>query len=523
MRPLDLAIIVIYLAAMPAIGVYVGRKQKSAADYFVGERSLPWPAVMLSVVATETSTLTVISTPGLVFGNGFLFLQLAFGYIIGRTIAAFVLLPRYFQGRMVSAYGYLGKRFGSGLQGTASLTFVITRLLAEGVRLFAGAIPIKVILAHYNVHVDYWVIVVVLTALTLIYAYVGGIKAVVWVDVIQLTLYLGGAAVAAIVLLGKLPGDWAGQASADGKFMLVDFGKNLLTSPYAFVTAILGGAALSMASHGADQLIAQRLMATRSLRDGQKALIGSGILVTVQFALFLLVGSMLWVFYGRQSVAQLGMQSPDDVFSRFIIDDLPVGVSGLLIAGVLASTMGALASALNALSTSTVADLYQRFTKRPPEDSKLLQHGRMWTLIWAVVFALFASLFSTTKNSVIELGLAITGYTYGALLGAFLLGLLIKKARQVDAIIAFVTTVVVMAFVILGVKFSAASGSIIGIDFSKAAGDKVALAYPWYTLLGVVITLVVGGLLSLRHKTPDPLAAESEKAPEPEPEPVVAK
>lgn len=515
MRPLDLAIIVLYLAAMPAIGVFVGRKQKSAADYFIGERSLPWPAVMLSVVATETSTLTVISTPGLVFGNGFLFLQLAFGYIIGRTIGAFVLLPRYFQGNLVSAYAYLGKRFGKGLQGTASLTFVITRLLAEGVRLFAGAIPIKVILTHYNLHLDYWMIVVALTALTLIYAYIGGIKAVVWVDVLQLSLYLGGAAVAAIVLLDKLPGDWAGQASADGKFMLVDFSKNLLTSPYAFLTAILGGAALSMASHGADQLIAQRLMATKSLRDGQKALIGSGILVTVQFSLFLLVGSMLWVFNGRKSVAQLGMQSPDDVFSRFIIDDLPVGVSGLLIAGVLASTMGALASALNALSTSTVADLYQRFTKRAPEDSRLLKHGRMWTLIWAVVFALFASLFSTTKNSVIELGLAITGYTYGALLGAFLLGLLIKKARQVDAIIAFVVTVVVMAFVILGVKFSAKAGTIVGIDFSRAAGDRVALAYPWYTLLGVVITLIVGGLLSVRHTTPDPLAAESEKAPEP--------
>ncbi len=509
MRGVDLAIIVVYLAAMPLIGVLVGRKQRSAADYFVGERSLPWGAVMLSVVATETSTLTVISTPGLVFGNAFLFLQLAFGYIIGRTIAAFVLLPRYFKGNLVSAYAFLGKRFGSGLQGTASVTFVITRLLAEGVRLFAGAIPIKVILGHYNIHLAYWVIVVILTALTLIYAYIGGIKAVVWVDVIQLTLYLGGAAVAAIVLLNKLPGDWMSQASDDGKFMLVDFTKNLLTSPYAFVTAVLGGAALSMASHGADQLIAQRLMATRSLRDGQKALIGSGIIVTIQFALFLLVGAMLWVFNGRKSVAQLGLQSPDDVFSRFIIDDLPVGVSGLLIAGVLASTMGALASALNALSTSTVADLYQRFTKRSPEDSKLLQHGRMWTLIWAVVFALFASLFSTTKNSVIELGLAITGYTYGALLGSFLLGLLIKKARQLDAIIAFVATVVVMAFVILGVKFSAKTGGLIGIDFSKAAGDRVALAYPWYTLLGVVITLVVGGLLALRHRTPDPKAAEA--------------
>jgi Na+/proline symporter len=322
--------------------------------------------------------------------------------------------------------------------------------------------------------------------------------------------------VAAIVLLNKLPADWASQASADGKFMLVDFTKNLLTSPYAFVTAVLGGAALSMASHGADQLIAQRLLATRSLRDGQKALIGSGVIVTVQFALFLLVGAMLWVFNGRKSVAQLGLQSPDDVFSRFIIDDLPVGVSGLLIAGVLASTMGALASALNALSTSTVADLYQRFTKRSPEDSKLLQHGRMWTLIWAVVFAVFASLFSTTKNSVIELGLAITGYTYGALLGSFLLGLLVKKARQVDAIVAFVVTVVVMAFVILGVKFSAKTGGLIGVDFSKAAGDKVALAYPWYTLMGVLITLVVGGLLSLRHRTPDPKAAEAEAAGEAE-------
>ncbi|SDZ19033.1 transporter, SSS family [Amycolatopsis xylanica] len=513
MRPLDLTIVILYLAAMPLIGVLVGRKQKSASDYFVGERSLPWPAVMLSVVATETSTLTVISTPGLVFGNGFLFLQLAFGYIIGRTIAALVLLPRYFSGNLVSAYEFLGKRFGKGLQGTASLTFVITRLLAEGVRLFAGAIPIKFILAHYGIHLDYWAIVVIVTVLTLIYAYVGGIKAVVWVDVIQLSLYLGGAAVAAIVLLNKLPSDWASQASADGKFMLVDFGKHLLTSPYAFITAVLGGAALSMASHGADQLIAQRLLATRGLRDGQKALIGSGIFVTVQFALFLLVGSMLWVFNGRKTTAQLGMQSSDDVFTRFIIDDLPVGVSGLLIAGVLASTMGALASALNALSTSTVADLYQRFTHRSAEDSKLLKHGRLWTLIWAVVFAVFASMFSTTKNAVIELGLGIVGYTYGALLGAFLLGLLIKKARQLDAIIAFVTTVVGMAFVILGVKFSAKTGEFIGIDFSKAAGDKVALAYPWYTLLGVVITLVVGGLLSLRHKAPEPEPeAEAEKA-----------
>jgi SSS family solute:Na+ symporter len=511
-RTLDIAIIIVYLAAMPLIGVLVGRKQKSASDYFVGERSLPWFAVTLSVVATETSTLTVISTPGLVFGNGFTFLSLAFGYIVGRIIAAFVLLPQYFKGNMVSAYAFLGERFGKGLQGTASLTFVITRLLAEGVRLFAGAIPIKIILGHFGVNMEYWQIVVILTALTVLYAYVGGIKAVVWVDVIQLTLYLGGAIAAIIVLAGKLPDGWTSMASADGKFTFVDFGLHLLTSPYMLITGVVGGAVFSMASHGSDQLIAQRLLATRSLRDGQKALIGSGIVVFVQFTLFLMVGAMLWVFYGRKTVAQLGMQSPDDVFSRFIIDDLPVGISGLLIAGVLASTMGALASALNALSTSTVADLYQKFTNRDASDSKLLQHGRVWTLVWAVVFAVFASMFSTTKNSVIELGLSIVGYTYGALLGAFVLGLVIRRARQADAIIAFVATVAVMAFIILGLKFSKSTGGFIGVDFAKAAGDKVALAFPWYPLLGVVITLVVGGLLSLRHSTP---------APEPE-EPVTA-
>jgi Na+/proline symporter len=359
---------------------------------------------------------------------------------------------------------------------------------------------------------EYWHIVVILTALTLVYAYVGGIKAVVWVDVIQLSLYLGGAIAAVIVLAGKLPAGWTSMASDDGKFTFVNFGLHLLTSPYALIAGVVGGAVFSMASHGSDQLIAQRLLACKNLRDGQKALIGSGIVVFVQFSLFLMVGAMLWVYYGRKPVAALGMQSADDVFSRFIVDDLPVGISGLLIAGVLASTMGALASALNALSTSTVADLYQKFTNRSADDSKLLKHGRLWTLIWAVVFAIFASMFSTTKNSVIELGLSIVGYTYGALLGAFVLGLVVRRARQADAVIAFVTTVAVMAFVILGLKFSKSTGSFTGVDFAKASGDSVALAFPWYPLLGVVITLVVGGLLSLRHGTPAPTPGTEEPA-----------
>ncbi|MYW95688.1 sodium:solute symporter [Amycolatopsis rubida] len=518
MNPVDLVIVIVYLAAMPVIGVLVGRRQKSANDYFVGERSMPWWAVTLSVVATETSTLTVISTPGLVFGSAFLFLEVAFGYIIGRVIAAFVLLPRYFRGNYVSAYEFLGRRFGRGLQGTASVTFVVTRLLAEGLRLFAGAIPIKAILSHYGIHTEYWHIVVLLTALTVIYAFVGGIKSVIWVDVIQWSLYILGAIGAVIFLSTKLPSGWTQIASSQGRFQLTDFASNLLTNPYAFLCAVVGGAFLSMASHGADQLIVGRLLSCRNLRDGQRALIGSSIVVFVQFALFLLVGAMLWVYTGGKTgttatAVAAGKMSGDDVFSNFIVNDLPVGLAGLLIAGILASTMGALASALNALSTSTIADLYQRFTHKSVEDAKLLRHGRMWTLIWAAVFAVFASMFTNSKDPVIQQGLGIVGYTYGALLGSFFLGLLVRKARQSDAVIAFGCSVVGMAFLILFVKFDKATTEV-HIQFGAATKTLVPLATYWYTFAGVLITLIVGGLLSLRRRGADPNVAKLEEAAE---------
>jgi len=512
MNPVDLVIVIVYLAAMPIIGVLVGRRQKSANDYFVGERSMPWWAVTLSVVATETSTLTVISTPGLVFGSAFLFLEVAFGYIIGRIIAAFVLLPRYFRGNYVSAYEFLGRRFGRGLQGTASVTFVVTRLLAEGLRLFAGAIPIKAILGHYGIHTEYWHIVVLLTALTVVYAFVGGIKSVIWVDVIQWSLYILGAIGAVVFLSTKLPSGWTSIASGQGRFQLTDFASNVLTNPYAFLCAVVGGAFLSMASHGADQLIVGRLLSCRNLRDGQRALIGSSIVVFIQFALFLLVGAMLWVYTGGKTGATAtavaaGKMSGDDVFSNFIVNDLPVGLAGLLIAGILASTMGALASALNALSTSTIADLYQRFTNRKVEDAKLLRHGRMWTLIWAAVFAVFASLFTNSKDPVIQQGLGIVGYTYGALLGSFFLGLIVRKARQSDAVIAFACSVVGMAFLILFVKFDKATTAV-HLHFGPATKTLVPLATYWYTFVGVLITLLVGGLLSLRRRGVDPNVAK---------------
>lgn len=493
MRALDLVVIGLYLVAMPVLGILLSGKQKSSTDYFVGNRRLPWWAVCFSVVATETSTLTVISVPTVAYLGSFTYLQLAIGYLIGRIVVAFVLLPRYFAGNLVSAYEFLGRRFGSTMQGTASVTFLITRLLADGLRLFATAIPVKVMLLAFGIDLAYWQIVLLLAVFTVIYTYLGGIKAVVWVDAIQMVVYIGGAILAAIALAGRLPSDWFSQALAEGKFQLLDFSSSIVTDQYAFFTAVLGGAVFAMASHGADQLMVQRLLSCRTLRDGQRALIASGVVVALQFALFLFIGTMLWSFFRGATPEQLGMASSDELFPRFIVNDLPPGLSGLFIAGILAAAMSTLASSLNSLSTSTVSDLYQRLTKRG-DDAAVLRMGRVWTLVWALVFVVFASMFTSTENPVVEVGLSIASYTYGALLGAFLLGLLIKRARQTDAIIAFGATLVIVLFFAFG------------LTFPDGEGGQTSLAFPWFTPLGVIVTLVVGGLLSLRHRTEAPEA-----------------
>lgn len=498
MRSLDLVVIGLYLVAMPVVGILLSGRQRTSKDYFIGSRELPWWAVCFSVVATETSTLTVISVPTVAYLGTLTYLQLAIGYLIGRVIVAFVLLPKYYAGNLVSAYEFLGQRFGSGLQGTASVTFLITRLLADGLRLFATAIPVKVMLDAFQISVSYWQIVLALSLLTIVYTYFGGIRAVVWVDAIQMGVYVGGAIVAAVVLAGKLPGDWLSAAASEGKFQLFDFGSSIVTEQYAFVTAVVGGAVFAMASHGADQLMVQRLLSCRNLRDSQLALIGSGVVVALQFALFLFIGTQLWAFYKGAVPSSMGMASDDELFPRFIVTELPSGMSGLLVAGILAAAMSTLSSSLNSLSTSTVSDLYQRLTKRKPDDSALLRQGKIWTLVWAVVFVVFASMFSNTENPVVEVGLSIASYTYGALLGSFLLGLMVKRARQTDALIAFVTTLVAVLYLAFGVSFPDGEG-----------GDS-SLAFPWFTPVGVVVTLIVGGLLSLRH----PRTASQEPADE---------
>jgi solute:Na+ symporter, SSS family len=529
---LDLAIIAIFLVGMPLLGVWIGGRQRSATDYFISEKKISWWVVCVSVVSAETSTLTVLSVPVAAYlatstTGGLTFLTLAFGYIVGRIIVSFVLLPRYVAGNLVTAYGFLGQRFGNGMRATASVTFQFTRLLADGIRLFATAIPIKVVLASFGVDASYWAIIIVLGIAMLAYTFIGGVRAVVWVDAIQMLWYIVGGLIVIIALANALPDGWFGRAADAGKWKLFDFASDPIAGGgYPFLAAFFGGMLLSMASHGADQLIVQRLMSTRDVRAAQKALIASGVVVFLQFAFFLVIGVMMWAFYNAAAPTGappngLGLGVNDELFGHFIVNELPSGLSGFVIAGILAA---ALSSSLGALASATVTDVYERVTRRALSEDERLRLGRMWTVVWGglliVCAGLFAAYNKTTSDPLVNQALGIAGYTYGALLGAFLLGLVFRRARQSDAIAAFVATVVVMAFVILGVKFIGTpvgqnptrSWDSIEINFSWAspAQGVFALSSWWYTLLGVAITLIVGGLLSLRHRSePEPDVEEA--------------
>lgn len=504
----DYVVILLYFAGVAVFGIKAAGKQTSTTDYFLGGRNLPWWAVCFSVVATETSTLTVIGIPAVAYGGALTFLQLTFGYLIGRIIVSLIFLPRYYRGNLATAYAFLGDRYGDGMRGTASVTFLVTRLLADGVRLFATAIPLKVISDSAGIEMSYFQIIALIGFVTIIYTYIGGIKAVVWMDVVQMAVYVGGAIGAVAVLLGNVPADWWSDAVEAGKAVTIDFAFDdtlsvWLTEPYTFFTAVIGGAVFTMASHGTDQLIVQRLLTCRNLKDSQKALIGSGILVMAQFALFLFVGLLLWSYYGGLSIAELGLTRGDEIFPKFIIEGLPPGVSGLLLAAIVAAAMSTLSSSLNSLASSSMLDLYERIRGRAIDESKALNVSRILTLVWGVVFILFATLFENQQNPVVELGLAIASFTYGGLLGVFLLGLVNRRTNQADAVISFLITIAFMVWVIFAVWYSPEVGWIVNLAPSDEAIAELGLrpiGWPWYTVIGSVTTLILGSLLALRHR-----------------------
>ena len=507
LAPFDYIVLTAYIVAVVVFGLRSAGKQKDTTDYFLGGRNLPWWAVCFSIVATETSTLTIIGIPAVAYGGTMIFLQLTLGYLVGRIAVSVLFLPRYFKGDLVTAYAFLGQRFGTKMQGLSSATFIATRLLADGVRLFATAIPLKVIADSVGLSIGYPVIIVFIGLLTVVYTYFGGLKAVVWMDVVQMFLYLVAAFGSIIILLSAIDSDAWTMVREAGKLKILFFGSGglngVLTQPYAMITAVIGGGIFSMASHGTDHLIVQRLLACRNLADSRKALIGSAFVIMIQFTLFLFIGALLWAYYDAASVTQLGLSRGDEVFPKFIIEGLPAGMSGLVLAGILAAAMSTLSSSLNALASSSVMDLLCHVKRWNPDPENKLRVSRLLTLFWGVVLVFFAMLFESRQNPVVELGLSIASFTYGALLGAFLLGILNKRVRQVDAMLAFSVSIVSMILIIFGLWFSPDTGWVFVIQPTNAriiSESLTQVAWPWYTCIGTAITLVIGSLTALVHR-----------------------
>ncbi len=497
---LDYIVIIIYLAGVAFVGIKVAGRQASTSDYFLGNRDIPWWAVLFSVVATETSTLTFISVPAVAYGGNLTFLQLTLGYIAGRIIVSIYFLPKYFQGNITTAYQFLGQRFGQSMRNITSTTFMITRLLADGVRLFATAIPLAVILrlggafAGWSDLDLYLLSISVISLITLFYTLIGGIKAVVWMDVVQMGVYIGGAFAAAWFLINGLnEGLSTALTLADetGKLELFNFGfdlsfKDFIAEPYTFLTAFVGGAVFSVASHGTDQIIVQRLLTTRNLKDSQKALVWSGFVVAFQFALFLGIGILLFAFYNAQSAEALGLATADAIFAKFIVEELPTGLSGLIVAALFAAAMSSLSSSLNSLASSSTMDLYKPYFGESNSQEQDLKVSRIFTFLWAIIltasafFFAFLQLQEGQSPAIVELGLGIASYTYGGLLGAFVLGRISDHPGKKDAVIGFFTGLIALLFMV--------KGPIQNI----LPGEGLAIAWPLYTLVGSLIVVSTG-------------------------------
>jgi SSS family solute:Na+ symporter len=470
---LDLAIIALYLVGITLFGLRFRKRHRSLRDYFLAGRDIPWWAIALSIVAAETSTLTIISIPGLAYDTNLTFLQVVMGYLVGRVVISFVLLPHYFRGDLYTAYELIERRFGRGLRSLTAGLFLLTRAAAEGVRVYAVSIVVAIALGTGEV-----ASIAIITGLTLIYTFEGGLAAVIWTDVVQTAIYVGGTLVGLVTILHLVPGGWsaihAGAATA-GKLQVFDF---TLTPwlPYTFWAGVIGGTAFITASHGTDQLIVQRLLSARSEKQSVAALLSSGVAILFQFALFLIVGIMLWAYY-RVPSATFG--KPDRIYPTFIVSRMPHGISGLLIAAILAAAMSNLSAALNALSSSSIMDFYVRFRPHADERTKM-RLSRLSTFVWALLLFAIAVLSLNKAGRVVEVGLQIASVAYGALLGVFLLGVLTRKANQRGAMV----------------------GMLFGFSIELYLW-RAHVPWTWWVVIGTAVTFGVGYAASLVIPNPE--------------------
>jgi solute:Na+ symporter, SSS family len=467
---IDLLIIAAYLAGITLFGLRFRKRQRTMRDYFLADRNIPWWAIALSIVAAETSTLTIISIPGLAYDSNFTFLQVVMGYVIGRVIISLVLLPQYFRGELYTAYQLIERRFGPELRTVTAGLFLLTRAAAEGVRVYAVSIVVSIALGTGEV-----ASIAIITLLTLIYTFEGGLAAVIWTDVVQTFIYVGGTLVGLVTILHLVPGGWGSVGAIAGglhKFQVFD--TSVLThwpylnfaQPYTLWAGIIGGAFLTTASHGTDQLIVQRLLAARNQRQSVLALLSSGVAVFFQFGLFLFVGVMLFAYY-RVPSATFGRA--DRIYPTFIVSRMPHGIAGLLIAAILAAAMSNLSAALNSLSSSSMVDFYLRFRSSVSEAGRL-RMARLATVGWALVLFALAVLALHRVGRVVEVGLQIASVAYGALLGVFLLGVLTRRANQRGAIV----------------------GMICGLAMDLYLWGWSQVAFTWWVAIGTCVTFALG-------------------------------
>ena len=475
LRLADLCVVITYLVATTLVGAWFRKGQKDIQSYFVGDREVHWLLVLVSIVATETSTVTFLSVPGTAFnpaGGDLTFLQLALGYLLGRMAIAWLLLPGFFRGNFISAYEVLRQQFDTRVQRCASVLFLVTRTVADGLRLFLTALLLQQF-TGWSMPLS----ILVMGGLTVLYTYLGGMQAVLWTDCIQFFIYMLGALLAGWILWGDIPGGWTEISRAGweaGKFRLLNLSTDL-TVPYTLWAGVIGGAFFSMASHGADQIMVQRYLCAKSLNHARAALVASGVAVLLQFLLFLLLGIGLFVL-SRSGGWDLpeGIRN-DQVFGRFIVERLPTGLVGLVIAAVLAAAMSTLSSSLNSSASAAVADFYKPM--RPDRDeAAYLNMSRLLTLGFGfaqIGVALLAWKIDSPR-SIIDQVLSVAGLTTGMVLGLFILGLMRKPVRSTAAL-----TGMVCGFL-----------AVMSVYIPGALGKPV-LAWPWFALVGSTCTVLV--------------------------------
>lgn len=495
MHPLDLVVLCVYLAIMVAFGARFSSQQRNVQDYFLSRKKVPWWALLGSIVATETSTVTLISVPGYAFGGDLTFLQLAFGYILGRIVVASLLIPRLFSGNLMTAYQPLAIRFGSDLARLSASIFLLTRSASDGFRLFAtglvlaaflstlpanGIMSPGVFLGSDGVTGLLALSIGLVGVTTLAYTLLGGMAAVIWSDVIQLVVYTLGAGIAGFIVLTEIPGGWGevlALTQSAGKLTIFNFAFDL-TESYTFWSGLVGGMFLTAGTHGTDQMFVQRYLCGRSSHDARRALVWSGAVIFFQFTLFLTIGLMLWVYYTTYAQESLsiitvdGVVQTDRIFPLFMMTHLPLGIRGLVVASIVAAAMSTLSSSLNSSAASTVGDFYIPLTSATRSDQHYLSASRWATVVWAIVQIAVALIAVAFSKRVVDEVLGIQSFTGGLLLGVFLLALSPVRRSAAPMIGMVVGTAVLVALKLL-----------------------TSVSWQWYVLVGAVTTFGIGWLL----------------------------